>query len=454
MKKLAFFIMMVLCLGTKSIISQDTIILRPGPEGKDADINSIFPDNNYLNSFKFKSMAWTHSGVPGQHRGLIDFDLSFISPESTILEARLSLYFGTFEIQYLPHTGQNASYLLKITEPWEEDEVTWNNQPATTMENMVILHHSTYPEQDYPDIDVTELVRMMVSDPDNNHGLMIRLITEQHYRCLLFASGDCDVPEKRPRLEIIYMDCVAPEVDFDYQVDGQTVSFTGISANGNEWLWDFGDGDTSSFQNPEHVYEHMGTYPVCLRVKNSCDFTLYCKDVFLCSTPPESGFIYTSDSLSVLFQNTSIMATAYYWDFGDGSFSNLSNPMHTYDSPGYYLVCLETRNGCGSDTACEMLDLSAVYIPENNAGLFTIYPNPAREVALITSAFTGQVHISLLDLSGKEVIKQNMDIAADETIKMPLGQIEPGLYIVRISSGKEMAYGKLVVVKISNTCQY
>ena len=305
-------------------------------------------------------------------------------------------------------------------------------------------------------------------------------------------------------------------------VDELAVSFTGISPTAINWHWDFGDGDTSNIQNLEHIYQQQGFYQVCLHVEDTCYFADYCEEIEICIEPPVSGFTYNTDELTVFFQDTSIIAAEYYWDFGDEYFSNLKNPVHIYNSTGNYLVCLMTWNSCGadticeliylcippvsefaftrddlmvffenntvmadeyfwdfgdgyfstlsdpwhyyeyfgdfqvclttwnecgSDTVCEMLNLTTVSINEDDAALFTTYPNPAREVVFLKSTFTGQVHISLLDLSGKEVIKQNMDIAADETFKMPLGQIEPGLYIIRISSGKEMAYGKLVVVK-------
>jgi hypothetical protein len=141
----AFGIFSFLCLQTG--ISQDTIVLQPGAEGKDAQINSINNSFNYEDTPVLKSMAWTHSGIPGQHRGLIEFDLSLFSPESTILNASLDLYYRSYETNGQTHTGDNASYLLKITEPWEEDVVSWNNPPATTSNNAVILPTSTDPEQ-------------------------------------------------------------------------------------------------------------------------------------------------------------------------------------------------------------------------------------------------------------------------------------------------------------------
>lgn len=192
------------CAITLPAVSQDTLILQPGPEGKDDQINSVNDNTNFLNTQMFKSMSWTYWGVPGDHRTLIEFDLSAISPESTVLHAGLDLFYRMNETNEITHTGANASYLMRITEPWQENEVTRNNQPEDTLEGAVILPRSTEPEQDYPDIIITGLVQAMVFDPEYIYGLMLRLIVKDYYRSLLFSSGDCLDTEKRPRLEIIY----------------------------------------------------------------------------------------------------------------------------------------------------------------------------------------------------------------------------------------------------------
>jgi hypothetical protein len=286
MKISSFFILACIFFLISNAYSQDTLFLQPGPDGKDAQINTLHAENNYGTSVVFKSMAWTHSGVPASHRALIGFDLSFLSPESTILQASLDLYFKSVEPNGLEHSGENACYLMKITEPWEEDQVTWNNQPVTSMEDVVVLPQSTYPDQDYTGIDVTALVQAMVSDPEHNHGLLFRLITEEYYRNMTFASGDCDEPAKWPRLKIIYIGCTVPEVDFGYQAAGQSVSFTGISPTANGWHWDFGDGDTANIQNPEHFYSQDGFYQVCLTVEDSCYHAEYCQQIEICTALP------------------------------------------------------------------------------------------------------------------------------------------------------------------------
>jgi PKD repeat protein len=512
---LSFFLM-------KGVWSQDTITLQTGPEGRYANLWSYHPGNNYGHTELFHTMGWTYWGETGAIRSLMDFDLSQIPPDAIITEAKLSLYYLNTQPNPDIEPGENESYLQLITSPWDEETVTWNDPPLTTEEDQVYLRRSTEPEQDYPDIDVTTVISKLFYEPENYHGLMLRLINEYPYACMLFASGDCNSVELRPKLEIIYRTCMPPVADFEYQADGQLVSFTGISPSTISWHWDFGDGDTSNVQNPDHVYQEAGIYEVCLRVQDTCDYAVYCEVLDICNMPPLTGFTYVADGLNVDFQDNSEMATAFFWDFGDGYFSNLENPWHAYDTTGSYLVCLITWNNCGSDTVCEILeicitpvsgfnysienltvyfddisemaetyfwdfgdgyfsnlanpahiydepgsyevclmiwndcgsdtscqliDFNTAYVSDGESGLFSIYPNPARDAVFIQTATNGLAEIMMTDLSGKTVLSMQLEVADNEVIRIPLGQFEPGLYVIIFESGMMRLYNKLIVVQ-------
>lgn len=350
------FVVFIMLSGFTAL-SQQTIYLQPGPEGKDVITWTIHPDNNYGDSPKFASMSWTHSGVPGKHRSFIDFDLSVIPPGRTIVDARLNFYFVNLEPTYFGHTGDNQSLIRLITEPWEENTVTWNFQPATTDLDEVYLPTSTDPYMDYTDIDVTALIRREYEEPETYYGMMLKLITESPYRCLLFASGDIDTAEMRPMLQVTYLDCTPPTVDFEYLTEGLSAAYTGISPSATIWHWDFGDGDTSNLQNPEHTYQQQGFYEVCLTVWDTCYFSKTCQTLEVCVGPPAPGFTYTLDGLTVLFQNQTPDAQVFHWDFGDGDTSNLAEPSHTYDEIGIYQACLTAWNGCGTDSSCQVVDI-------------------------------------------------------------------------------------------------
>ena len=83
--------------------------------------------------------------------------------------------------------------------------------------------------------------------------------------------------------EIKTAPCVSPqqqvtanvvETNFEKTIENNIVYFTDNSTGGYSWLWDFGDGSTSTQQNPIHVYNSTGTYNVTLTINSgSCAIT-------------------------------------------------------------------------------------------------------------------------------------------------------------------------------------
>jgi PKD repeat protein len=142
---------------------------------------------------------------------------------------------------------------------------------------------------------------------------------------------------------------IPPTADFTYSINDLTVDFTDTSndPDGNivSWLWDFGDGNTSTAQNPSHTYAAYGTYTVTLTVTDDDDATdSVSKDVTLTApTPPVADFTFTTDCLTACFTDASTddgTIESWLWDFGDGNTSTEQNPCHTYAAAGTYTVTL------------------------------------------------------------------------------------------------------------------
>lgn len=203
-KILTLFISVLFCY---FLNGQTTIILQPnGSNGKDAYVDSRYNNNNYGSHVDFAAMSWTNGGVPSDARSLIDFDFSSIPAGATINSASLSLYSYNSPANGSHSTlsGSNESVLLRITSSWDENTVTWNSQPSTTTQNQVILPESTSPIQNYLNIDVTILIEDMLNDPANSHGFLLKLINEEYYRSMIFASSDNNDLTLHPKLEITY----------------------------------------------------------------------------------------------------------------------------------------------------------------------------------------------------------------------------------------------------------
>ncbi|OQY96085.1 MAG: hypothetical protein B6D37_02965 [Sphingobacteriales bacterium UTBCD1] len=155
-----------------------------------------------------------------------------------------------------------------------------------------------------------------------------------------------------------------PSVDFTAspltQCATQTVSFTDLSAPADQWLWSFGDGTTSTQQNPGHAYAMPGNYTVMLVASNNgCPDTMT-KNSYIGVLPPVSRFNFAAncaDRLEFSFtdQSTGPVST-WQWNFGDGSpISNLQNPVHIFPSLGIYTVTLTVTNGSCSNTSTRIL---------------------------------------------------------------------------------------------------
>ena len=138
-----------------------------------------------------------------------------------------------------------------------------------------------------------------------------------------------------------------------------TVSFEDLlgSANViNSWQWDFGDGGSSSIQNPDYTYNTHGQFSVSLSVidSNGCQSLFTALDLVEVNKVPVADFtadiVHSCDSAELVsFSNYSLNSSVFLWDFGDGGISSLLNPSH-YFSPGTFSVTLYAHEGSCVDT--------------------------------------------------------------------------------------------------------
>lgn len=188
------------------VISQ-TLILQPdSTNGKDAFIHGLSSQHNvnYGKNEQLPNGALTFSNVPGALRTLIDFDLSAIPAGATIQSATLDLYAWSSLSGYGNHIGAtwNAADIYRITSNWNENTVTWANQPNTSSVN-VTTSPSTTSTNDDISIDVKNLVQDMI-DSSNSYGFLIRTINETPSRLMNFCSSDHPDSTRHPKLTINY----------------------------------------------------------------------------------------------------------------------------------------------------------------------------------------------------------------------------------------------------------
>lgn len=147
-----------------------------------------------------------------------------------------------------------------------------------------------------------------------------------------------------------------PEYSFSTDCNGLT-QFTDLSViNGgviNSWLWNFGDGNIDTIQNPHHLFLLDSVYSVSLTVTTStgCDSTIT-YSVPISKDTPNSLFLWSNTCEGDSNRFMANPGYAYQWNFGDGSYSNQQNPKHLFITPGTYQVKLITTNqlGCSDST--------------------------------------------------------------------------------------------------------
>ncbi len=127
--------------------------------------------------------------------------------------------------------------------------------------------------------------------------------------------------------------------------------FTDNSTNSTSWLWNFGDGTTSTIQNPTHTYTEPGTYTVTEAVtgpdgnNTTTGMNIHVAPLAVFATSTTNG----TAPLNVYFFDQSTGDVRYYWDFRDGATSINKYPTHTYTTPGTYTVT-ETVTGPGGNS--------------------------------------------------------------------------------------------------------
>lgn len=147
-----------------------------------------------------------------------------------------------------------------------------------------------------------------------------------------------------------------PQAAFSATSTDLTATFTNLSAAANAYWWDFGDGQSSSASDPQHVYVAGGDYIVRLAAINACD-TAYAERLVSVFSAPAANF--SSENFqgcaprTVQFSNQSSGSyNSLVWLFPGGAplTSNQENPVVTYDQPGVYDVTLIAVGASVSDT--------------------------------------------------------------------------------------------------------
>lgn len=434
-----------------SVLPEVTVTKQPNPfNGKDAEINSYSPGTNYATGTDFDALSWTIQGVPINSRSLLSFDLSSIPPGSQITSATLNLYFNpTTSVGNHFHYGANSSYLLRVGAVWDENTVTWNNQPAVITANAITLASSSTNTQNYTNIDVINLVKLMVDTPSTNFGFELRLQTEIKYRALIFCSSDYPNASLRPKLVIKYL---APAITTS---NGSTFcsgdsSLLSTNVGAYTYQWKKNNSNLGGATNATYMAKSSGTYTVKVTNSSGCTIISQGKTITVNSLPsatitPGGPTTFCNGDSVKLNANTGANLT-YQWKKNNSTISGATANKYYAKTAGTYKVkvtnatgCTKLSTGVGVSVPCRdgeqfpvVADLNIQVFPNPSSGEFTFH---------FVDAGNEERIIRIVDVTGKLILEKQVS-AETEAISLKLEQA--GLYKAEVIQGSKVKTISLV----------
>jgi hypothetical protein len=171
--------------------------IQPGDvDGKDTDVSDDTAANNGNSSY-LDVIYYTDT----TRRIFLEFDLSLISENAVIVNAKLSIY--RVATYLLPDVGVNPVGVYRVYSSWDESLLIWDNQPNYHPSPYDIVEVTDY-NQSYQWI-VTDLVQSWLDGSFSNYGMMLRCVsndpTRFYYR---FCSSEHATANWRPKLTVYY----------------------------------------------------------------------------------------------------------------------------------------------------------------------------------------------------------------------------------------------------------
>jgi PKD repeat protein len=213
---------------------------------------------------------------------------------------------------------------------------------------------------------------------------------------------------------------------YPYRIDGY------ISINGN------------SFNNPNYYYFFYNweiEMPLCVSPRIPISAIVY-------DSVPFAHYNYVQNDNVISFSNNSQHGAFYYWDFDDGTFSNLTSPTHTFTSNGTYHVKLKATNPCDSSVFTNTIDVYTVGIEKINADISaSIFPNPVSgELSIkFNSSVDTDIEIIICDILGQELWKEELNVSAGSYVKkIDMQKFTAGVYFIKVSSSGGQFVKKIV----------
>lgn len=165
---------------------------------------------------------------------------------------------------------------------------------------------------------------------------------------------------------------------------GEPVSFVDSTHNARQWLWNFGNGDTSVKQNGTYTYKHPGKYQIKLVVDNDIE------EKMIVNVLPEKKVDESYELIKIIapemaVQNELVIfrgtgdAKEWRWEFGEtGNIDSRDrNSIYAYKEPGIYEVRLSTENT--RYPIVHSIEILPQYMENDSTDVFVLIGNDIKE---------------------------------------------------------------------------
>jgi len=284
-----------------------------------------------------------------------------------------------------------------------------------------------------------------------------------------------------------------PVADFSFSTlqdcDSAVITFDNNSIDGDEYFWDFGDGNTSISTNPAHSYYTPDTYQVSLTVtdillgtdstivlpvvikalqtaseisETACgsysapDGTIYTTSGIKTAVIPNAAACDSTITINLTINNVDVSVTQngttlsanettaiYQWldcNNGNSVINGETNQSFTATHNGSYAVEI-TQNNCVDTSACNVV--SNVGILENTFNHeITVYPNPTDGIVKIDlGSVIHEFTVKIKDVNGRSVSQSTFKNTKEFELNL---NVQPGIYLLTINSGNRIAAIRLI----------
>ncbi len=200
--------------------------------------------------------------------------------------------------------------------------------------------------------DRADIFRWKFPDGTSDEGQIVyhTFPKEGTFEVELCVSNDCGETCRKQKFDNYYIPLADFEIDTNRGCAPKTIKFFDRStSNAIAWTWSFPGGtpNGSFVQNPTVKYTRPGKYSVKLTVNSKKNNAFIMKDTIITiDSLPLAQFDPTVAGPLVSMNNSSLYVVTHFWDFGDGTTSKDSSPVHVFRD-GRYTISYTASNACG-----------------------------------------------------------------------------------------------------------